>query len=229
MSVILNIDTAIDVATISIARGGIILAEISNSDQKEHGSFLQPAIADLLEKTGLSLNQLDAIAVSAGPGSYTGLRVSMASGKGLCFALNKPLIIIGTLKALAYSAILQMESAFPEDEFLICPMIDARRMEVFTSLFDKNLVEISPPVAMILDKGSFANWLLKYQIFFSGNGSHKWRDQCNHPTARFLEVKNNPLAMSKLSYEKYQNRLFADLNYAEPMYIKGFHSGVPLP
>ena len=229
MSVILNIDTAIDSATLSIAHGGIILAETSNSDQKEHGSFLQPAIADLLEKTGLSLNQLDAIAVSAGPGSYTGLRVSMASAKGLCFALDKPLILIGTLKALAYSTSLQMESALPEDDFLICPMIDARRMEVFTSLFDKNLNEISPPAAVILNNDSFANWMLKYKIFFSGNGSNKWRDQCNHPNARFLEVKNNPLAMSKLSYKKYQNRSFADLNSAEPMYIKGFHSGSPLP
>src|SRR5665647_1392282 len=107
MSIILNIDTAIDIAYISIAKDGEIVEAMSNTEKKDHGGFLQPAIQTLLKNTSISIKELDAIAISAGPGSYTGLRVGMASAKGLCYALNKPLIAIGTLEILAFSAILE--------------------------------------------------------------------------------------------------------------------------
>lgn len=224
MVTILNIDTAIDTAYIGIARDGEIIAGLSNGEQKDHAGFLQPAIQTLLKNTSISMKELDAVAVSAGPGSYTGLRVGMASAKGLCYALNIPLITIGTLEILAFAAQLQCRynvSTTP----LFCPMIDARRMEVFTALYDARLQPVSHPVTMILDKSSFANFLLKDKIYFFGNGAVKWAAICDHKNAVFIDGLNNSLAMNKLAYKKYEGRDFADLAYIEPYYLKDFFSG----
>ncbi len=225
MSLILNIDTAIETAYINIANDGVIVDAVSNTEQKDHGGFLQPAIQALLKKKGISINELDAIAVSAGPGSYTGLRVGMASAKGLCYALNKPLITIGTLEIVAFAAILQTSNGTFVTSPLFCPMIDARRMEVFTALYDQHLRPVLEPCALILDENSFANNLLKNQILFFGNGSKKWNLLCSHENALFIPVLSNPLAMSKLTYEKYQDNDFTNLAYSEPFYLKEFFGG----
>ena len=229
MSMILNIDTATDVASVSIAKQGTTLAEISNNDQKDHGSFLQPAINNLLQKTGIPLNDIDAIAVSAGPGSYTGLRVGMASTKGLCFALNRPLLTIGTLEILAYATILGIASQLRDQEILICPMIDARRMEVFTALYDKNMNVIMEPTAIILSPELFANRMLKSKVVFAGSGITKWQRIFTHPNAIFMTPQTNILAMNILSYQKYSCNSFSDVAYAEPMYLKEFYNGNVLP
>jgi tRNA threonylcarbamoyladenosine biosynthesis protein TsaB len=227
MSFILNIDTATEVACISLGNKGNIVAEIYNREQKEHGSFLQPAINSLLEQTGFTFANIDAIAVSAGPGSYTGLRVGMASAKGLSFALDKPLLTIGTLEILACAIALQMTPHDSNVETLICPMIDARRLEVFTALYDRSLNVILPPCAMVLSKDAFANWLLKYKVVFCGSGSNKWKSMVTHPNAVFPHSGNNSLAMSFLSCQKYLNKSFADIAYAEPTYLKEFfHTGL---
>jgi tRNA threonylcarbamoyladenosine biosynthesis protein TsaB len=225
MSTILNIDTATDIASVSIAKQGAILAEMSNGVQKNHGSFLQPAIHDLLKKTGILFKEIDGIAISAGPGSYTGLRVGMASAKGLSFALNKPLLAIGTLEILAYATILQVRASSQEHEILICPMIDARRMEVFTAVYDKDMNVVMEPSALILSPDSFANWLLKNKVFFAGSGVSKWKRICTHSNAEFIELESNALAMSILSYDKYSNNTFADVAYSQPIYLKEFHGG----
>jgi tRNA threonylcarbamoyladenosine biosynthesis protein TsaB len=225
MSLILNIDTAIDIAHISIAKDGEIMAVNSNSAQKDHGGFLQPAIEQLLKKTGLSIKELDAIAIAVGPGSYTGLRVGMASAKGLCYALNKPLITIGTLEILAFAAKLETGYASFPDTLLLCPMIDARRMEVFTALYDLQLFPVLEPCAMILEENSFANRLLNNKILFLGNGAKKWEIICKNESALFMPVSNNPLAMSKLAHDKFKNNDFANLAYCEPLYLKEFFDG----
>lgn len=224
MSIILNIDTAIDTANLSIAENGNILVEISNDGKKDHGSFLQPAIESILKSAGLVFKDIDAVAVSAGPGSYTGLRVGMASAKGLAFALDKPLLTIGTLKILAYATLLQLPAELKNKETLICPMIDARRMEVFTALFDQLLNVLSPAAALVLNEHSFAKWLLKNKVVFSANGSEKWKAICVDPNAAFFNLKNNSLAMNVLSHQKYLEKNFADLAYVEPLYLKDFHS-----
>ncbi len=226
MSILLNIDTAIEIAQVSVAKDGEIIETIFNSEQKDHGGFLQPAIKALIKNTAISLNKLDAIAISAGPGSYTGLRVGMASAKGLCYALNIPLITIGTLEITAFSAILETIDAPSAASSLYCPMIDARRMEVYTALYDNKVNPVLVPCAMILDQNSFANSLLKNNIFFFGNGTKKWNRICNHPNASFLSDVSNPLAMSKLAYKKYVGNDFADLAYCEPFYIKEFFDGI---
>jgi len=225
MSVILNIDTAIDIAHVSIAKDGEIIASASNIEQKDHGGFLQPAIQTLLKNASINISEIDAVGISAGPGSYTGLRVGMASAKGLCYALNKPLIAIGTLEIMAFAAILETNIGLSNTPIRFCPMIDARRMEVFTALYDQNLqIEIAP-CAIVLNEDSFANRLLKNRILFFGNGSTKWKGILRHDNAVFTEAFNNALAMSKLAHQKFELGDFANLAYFEPIYLKEFFQG----
>ena len=222
MSVILNIDTSVEKAYISIAKDGEILVQQINEEQKEHGSFLQPAVHELLGSLSMQASQLDAISVANGPGSYTGLRVSMASAKGLCFALNKPLITVRSLDVLAYAAIIDLAGEKWESPPIFFPMIDARRMEVFTAGYDALMNVVVEPVAMILDEASFANSLLKNHGVFFGNGAEKWRSLCRHPHASFAEIKSNALAMSILAYKKYERKQFTELAYSQPFYLKEF-------
>lgn len=224
MSLLLNIDTAVDKAIISIAKDGEILQEAINNEQKDHGAFLQPAIQSILKKAGIHLSELDAIAVVAGPGSYTGLRVGMATTKGLCYALNKPLITIGSLHVLAWQAIQQLPVNQNDIPTLYCPMIDARRMEVFTALYNEHLTTALEPCALIVEKNIFANQLLKSKMVFLGNGAAKWQQLCNHENATFFEAETNALYMSELTYSKYLQKTFADIAYTEPMYVKEFYN-----
>jgi len=222
MSLILNIDTATEQAYINIAENGVSLGEAFNKDMKDHAGFLQTAIRSLSEKTGIPLKKLDAIAVIAGPGSYTGLRVAMASAKGLCYALDKPLITISSLTALADLAH-QQKNLFPDaDAAFICPMIDARRMEVFTALYNNQLEMTGPVEALILSDNSFEHILLNNKIIFCGNGSAKWATICNHPNALFLTLNIDAAYMSGLSYTEFCAGNFASTAYSEPLYGKEF-------
>ena len=225
MSLILNIDTAIDTAYVSIAKDGMVLQHVCNNDQKGHAAFLQPAIQALAKSTGLSLNKLDAIAVTGGPGSYTGLRVGMASAKGICYALNKPLIIIGTLDVLAYAVIRESSNKKIDAGTLYCPMIDARRMEVFMAVYDAAYNIVLPAATLLLNLQSFANVLLKNKIIFFGNGASKWQQICTDKQAIFYKPDINYLYMSALSHIKYDNNSFSDLAYSEPSYLKEFYDG----
>ena len=225
MSVILNIDTATDIAHISLSKAGVILDSLTNKDQKDNVSFLQPAIQKLLKNNFISIQELDAIALSAGPGSYTGLRVGMASAKGLCFALQKPLITISSLEIIAYAAILVAPLPTDSTEVLFCPMIDARRMEVFTALYSQQLETLLEPQAVIIEQDSFAKYLIGNKIFFVGNGAAKWELICKNKNALFPSNVSNPLAMNKLSFKKYENNDFTDIAYSEPSYLKEFFEG----
>ena len=146
MSLILNIDTATEKAHVSLSNDAVILQSLYNESQKDHAGFLQPAILRLVKDAAVSLKNIDAVAVTAGPGSYTGLRVGMASAKGICYALQKPLIALNTLEVMAASALYHpgIHAANPVD--LFCPMIDARRMEVYTALYNRQLETILAPV-----------------------------------------------------------------------------------
>ncbi len=222
MSLILNIDTASEQAHVSLAEDGKILHTLSNESQKEHASFLQAAIEQLTKFTDVHLKDIDAVAVTAGPGSYTGLRVGMASAKGLCYALKKPLITIGTLEILTASAL----QIFPtgSESFLYCPMIDARRMEVFTAIYKHDLTTRLSPCAIILDELSFEKELLENKILFFGSGSAKWKLMCKHSNAAFETVTILPESMSKFSNSLFAERKFTDLAYSEPLYLKEFQT-----
>ena len=179
MGLILQIDTATEHASICLSSNGISLLSKVSTDQKNHGSFLQPAILELMAEYGQQLSDLDAIAVSEGPGSYTGLRVGLASAKGLCYALQKPLIMINTLKIIAVSAIKSIGES--QNAHLYVPMIDARRMEVFTATYDSNLNTVSAPNAKVLDESSFQSILNeKYnEVFFYKFTSEKFNTRAS--------------------------------------------------
>jgi tRNA threonylcarbamoyladenosine biosynthesis protein TsaB len=221
MSIILNIDTSLETASVSIAKEGALIVSKENKVQKEHASFLHLAIQDLLTESSLGIDKIEAIAVTNGPGSYTGLRVGLASAKGLCFALNKPLITIGSLNVLASSAIGSSEGIIPAPQ-LYCPMIDARRMEIYTAVFDRNMKEILPPCAMILNEHSFHEMIKENSILFFGNGSEKWKGIVTSKNAAFTSIPDTIPTVCRLSFEKFINSDFTDLTYSEPLYIKEF-------
>lgn len=220
MSLILNIDTALDTASVCLSEDGNTLQLSFSEDQKDHASWLHTEIAELLKKNGNGIKDLDAVAVSIGPGSYTGLRVGLAAAKGFCFALQIPLITVNSLSIIAFAA-------KNEAVNMICPLIDARRMEVFTALYDKDLVEKIPPHAMILDEKSFATQLLTGKILFCGNGIKKLQPLISDSNAFFSIVTADASHLAQLSFACYTNKEFSDLAYVEPLYIKEFYSNTP--
>ncbi|MGC4101536.1 tRNA (adenosine(37)-N6)-threonylcarbamoyltransferase complex dimerization subunit type 1 TsaB [Ferruginibacter sp.] len=222
MSLLLNIDTATETAFVSIADKGLIIASQSNASQKDHAAFLQVAVRQLAQETGIHLSDIAAVAVAAGPGSYTGLRVGMSGAKGICYALNKPLITLNTLEILANGILLQNDTPGT----LLCPMIDARRMEVFTAVYDHSLNAVLDPCAMVLTEDSFKQLLQEHSIVFFGNGAAKWQQVCQHQNASFATVSNAAAAMAHLSHQYFTRQQFADLAYSEPFYLKEFQDKI---
>lgn len=223
MSLILNIDTAVETAMLSLARDGEIIASRKNSIQKDHAVFLHPAINDILKEASVNNSQIDAIAVTNGPGSYTGLRVGLAAAKGLCYALVKPLVTICTLDAMAVAAIKATEKNI-EKAALICPMIDARRMEVYTAVYDREMKEILAPCAMILSPTSFKEMMERSGTCFLGSGAKKWDSLINNENAYFINEMETADAMARLSYSKFLKQDFTELALSEPRYLKEFFS-----
>lgn len=218
MSYLLNIDTATETAGVCLSSDHEVLAVLTSTDQKNHAAFIQPAIASVVKQVGIQLTDIDAVAVTGGPGSYTGLRVGMATAKGICFSLEKPLIVINTLEVMALAAI---EKANKEIQ-LFCPLIDARRMEVFTAIYDHSLQNRLLPQAMVLEQQSFAAFLDSAIVQFSGSGMEKLSKISGHPNARFTDVKHHAGHLAQLAFKSFTSKHFADLAYSEPIYIKGF-------
>jgi tRNA threonylcarbamoyladenosine biosynthesis protein TsaB len=216
MPLILHIDTAVQASSICLADGEEILGVLISPSEKESASWLHVAIKGLMEQTDRKLQHLNAIAISAGPGSYTGLRVGMATAKGLCYALSIPLISINTLQMMAASV------SNPQTKFL-CPMIDARRMEVFTALYDQALNEIMPSTPLILEETSFQEWLPENNISFFGNGSTKAKFVIKHPNAFFIVSTATAASMVKLAAKKFDQNQVSNLTYKEPFYGKDLH------
>jgi tRNA threonylcarbamoyladenosine biosynthesis protein TsaB len=217
MSLILNIDTALDTASVCLSEDGNVLQLSFSENQKDHASWLHTEIAELLQKSGHRIKDLNAVAVSIGPGSYTGLRVGLAAAKGFCYALQIPLITINSLKIIAFAV---KEEAID----IICPMIDARRMEVFTAVYDKDLREKISPHAMVVDEKSFASFLLSGNTLFCGNGVKKLQPIISNSNALFSNTIADASHLSRLSFNCYNKKEFADLAYTEPLYIKEFYS-----
>lgn len=220
MNRILNIDTSTERAFVALGLDNTISSSIYNDTQKDHAAFIQKAIEKVCLEDNTSLNLIDAVAVTGGPGSYTGLRVGLASAKGLCYALNKPLIMLNTLKVMAASAIISE----PGSESLLCPLIDARRMEVFTALYNKQLEIVMPATAMVLESESFDAVFEENEILFFGSGSTKWKSICSSEKAKFSVVNLLPEAMNSLSMEAFSGANFAETAYSEPFYLKEFQT-----
>ena len=219
MSVILNIDTSMGTAGVCLSKEGNVLALAESQDQKNHSSWLHPAIRRLLEETGYLPGDLRAVAVTAGPGSYTGLRVGMAAAKGFCYALGIPLIAENTLNMMAFAAREQL----PEAD-LICPMIDARRMEVFTAVYEKDGTAVLPATALIIDENAFSEFLSDRSVSFFGDGSYKCKQLITAPNAAFVNPAYHVGYLGKLSFLRYLQKEFTGVAYCEPVYIKEFHS-----
>ena len=219
MALILNIDSATEKASICLAGDGRSLALAENYTQKDHATWLHPAIEQMMRDTGYHLRDLQAVAVTAGPGSYTGLRVGMAAAKGFCYALNIPLIAENTLRTMAFAA----KEQLPEVD-LLCPMIDARRMEVFTAIYQKDLTTVLPSTAMVIDANSFDPWLNEHQVSFFGDGSGKCKPIIINPRAHFHEVNYHAGYLGIVAFLRYLRKEFTGLAYSEPAYTKEFYT-----
>ncbi len=233
MPLLLHIDTATEHASVCLTKNELVIGFAEHADQKNHGAFLQPAIQKLFQDAGYVLKNVDAISVSNGPGSYTGLRVGLASAKGLCYALNKPLILVNTLQVIAVAAIKKMDNTWQmqDDQTLLpatyfCPLIDARRMEVFTAVYNSQLQIIVPPTAIIVDENSFAEQLTNHKIIFSGSGHQKLKALLQHQHATFSSVQHNAMHLGILAEQKFSKNDFSDLAYSEPFYLKEFYSPI---
>ena len=223
MALILNIDTSTEICSVAIARDGKLLALKENDEGLNHSVLLGVYVDELLKENGIRAKELDAVAVSMGPGSCTGLRIGVSLAKGICFGTGKPLIAISTLKALAISVARNVD-----EEALFCPMIDARRMEVYSAIFNRNGEMIRDVRAEIIDPSSFSDWLVDHKIYFFGNGSGKVKEVIVHPHARFVDrVVTSAVNMITLAEQKWEEKTFEDLAYFEPFYLKDFIATVP--
>lgn len=222
MALILNIDTSGETANISIADNGHIIAEATNLIQRDHASFLHKGIASLLKQRNLPVAALDAVAVTSGPGSYTGIRIGMASAKGLSFALKKPFIAISTLSMMTKAATDKIQ----DDNAFYVPMVDARRMEVFAAVYDHALNIVKEPFAEILTPASFSEQLDQQPVIFFGSGMLKWKDISAHVNARFDHMQHCSSAQAVLSFERFTQNDFSDIVTTDPLYIKEFYAGI---
>ncbi|MCL8007958.1 tRNA (adenosine(37)-N6)-threonylcarbamoyltransferase complex dimerization subunit type 1 TsaB [Gelidibacter japonicus] len=216
MSYILNIETATTNCSVSLSKEAeiLVLKEDYNSNFS-HAESLHLFIDDVFKEANLEPQDIDAIAVSKGPGSYTGLRIGVSAAKGLCFSLEKPLISVDTLEALAH----QMQIDFG----CIVPMLDARRMEVYAAVYDSQYKQIRAIQSQILDEDSFKEFLEQGKVYFIGNGVEKTKEIIRHPNAVFIENKlPSANEMGKLAYAKYKNGDIENVAYFEPFYLKDF-------
>jgi len=222
MAFILNIETATPVCSISLGRDGVLLAHKTSVEHNVHSEKLTVFIETIMQECGYDFSMLDAVAVSEGPGSYTGLRIGASVAKGLCYGLGKPLIAIKTLQAMSYGMSVQS----PDEHALYCPMIDARRMEVYTALYDFNGNEIEATTAKVIDNQSFQEVLSQRKVIFAGDGMEKCREVITAPNALFLtQFCHSSEWMIPLAEAKWKEKCFADVAYFEPFYLKEFQAG----
>lgn len=217
MAFILHIETALENASVLLLNEREIIASEISTEQKNHASFLFVAIQQVLNKASLSLQNIDAISVSIGPGSYTGLRVGLSAAKGLCYSIQKPLILLSTLELMAVQ---QINNIDQNEEVLFCPMIDARRMEVYCGIFNNKLEPILPLHACILDENSFSDILEKNKIIFFGSGSNKFQKLTKSNHSIFSDFNNSINGLVNYISKAYQNQAFSNISYCEPFYLK---------
>lgn len=220
MSLILHLETATTVCSVALGFEGKLIAIKEENKGFTHAEHLTLYIEEVMQMAGKSFEALDAVAVSKGPGSYTGLRIGVATAKGLSFGLNKPLIAINTLSSMATGA----AKTYKELNFF-CPMLDARRMEVYTAIYNHQGEALIPTAAVILNEKYLENQLDISEILFFGDGALKFKEICSHRNAKFdLDLAPSAANMIALSYRNYTQAQFEDLAYFEPFYLKEFYT-----
>ena len=226
MGLILQIETATASCSVALANNGQIVSTREVNGRNVHAEVITNFIEDVITASGISFNNLDAVAVSSGPGSYTGLRIGVSTAKGLCFALDKPLIAVDTLAAMA-SGIIKNRPYSNDSNVLFCPMVDARRMEVYTAIFDNNLDTVKATAAEIIDENSFKDLLINHRLLFFGDGAEKCRSVLDkNPNAVFHSAFTNSAAfLTRIADEKFNANIFEDVAHFEPFYLKDFIAG----
>ena len=224
MERILLIETSTALCSTALAENGAIISYRESSAPKAHASLTAVFIDEMLKEKGISIADCDAICVSMGPGSYTGLRVGVSTAKGLCFGSGKPLMAVGTLDTLVAQAV--AEGLVPEGCRYIIPMIDARRMEVYSAVFTPDCQQITETQPVIVDENSFASQLEEGPVLFIGDGAGKCADVIKHPNAGFVQCWPKADAMLKPAMEAYKEKRFKDVAYFEPFYLKEFVASV---
>jgi tRNA threonylcarbamoyladenosine biosynthesis protein TsaB len=214
-AIILCIETGGDNCSAALSKGRNLLA-LKEQHDREHAKNLSPFIDEILRETGATYADIDAVAVSKGPGSYTGLRIGVATAKGICYGLDKPLIAIDSLLSLASLC----ERA--DSNAIYCPMIDARRAEVYCAFFDVELQRITETQALIVDENSFLNDYPERRLVFFGNGAGKCKDIIKRSNTVFLDVQSSATGLINPAVDAYERKIFEDFAYFEPLYLKDF-------
>jgi len=223
----LAIETATPVCSVALIEDNRVISLKESNESNSHSKVLTVFIQEILKEFNMDVKDLDAVVVSEGPGSYTGLRIGVSSAKGLCYAGDVPLISINTLQSMAYGVILNKDIKIDEST-LLCPLIDARRMEVYSALYNANGNKVRETKAEIIDESSFMDYLEKGKVFFFGDGAEKCKEMITHPNARFLEDFSVSAAHMALQInQKFQQQQFEDVAYFEPFYLKDFVAGAP--
>ncbi len=227
MPKILHIETATQICSVALSENETIIASKSSDEKNAHSRVLTVFIDELLQSNGLLPQNLDAIAVSMGPGSYTGLRIGVSTAKGLCYSLSKPFISVSTLQAMAWGMAAKAGKQYADT--LFCPMIDARRMEVYAAIFDGSKEQVREILAEVLDENSFAGQLKTHQILFAGDGAEKCKQLLSSkPNVRFLDgFVPSARFLAAIATEKFNEGNFEDVAYFEPFYLKDFIAGTP--
>ena len=222
MACILHIETSTNVCSVAVSEDGQCIFE--QQERGEHGAGaerLGTMVAEAMSFTDNHAIPFDAVAVSCGPGSYTGLRIGVSMAKGICYGRDLKLLAVPTLELLCVPVLLRNPEM--EENALLCPMLDARRMEVYAALYDRSLKVVRPVSADIVDSDTYKQWLDERPIYFFGNGAQKCADIINHPHAHFIEGIE-PLAkwMQPLAEKRFLNEQFEDVAYFVPFYLKDF-------
>jgi tRNA threonylcarbamoyladenosine biosynthesis protein TsaB len=225
---ILSMETAVSVCSVCVSEGEKVLAIREDFGVNNHAAKLGVLIDEVMHESGTDYGSLAAVAVSGGPGSYTGLRIGVSSAKGICYAADIPLISIDTLHAMAV-IMKGLVSAVPGQKVLFQPMIDARRMEVFTAMYDKDMNRITDITADIIDETYFHSLHINTQLFVGGNGAEKLKSMfAGHKQIFFIEHNvHTARGIASIAHEKFRNNDFADVAYYEPFYLKDFIPGKP--
>ncbi len=215
MARILLIETSTAKLSVALSEDGVVTAERSCEEARQQASLTAPFVKEVLDAKGWKVSDCDAVCIGKGPGSYTGLRVGVSTAKGLAFGAHLPLIAIGTLDTL-------VAGAPGADAAFIVPMLDARRMEVYTAVYSPDGKQLTPVEAKIIDETSFADYLAQGPVLFIGDGALKCQKVLTHPNARFVEAWPEAAHMARLAEQAYNEKRFEDLAYFEPFYLKDF-------
>lgn len=225
MPTILHIETSTEVCSVALSCDGSVVFRRENRTPMSHATVLAGYVQEALETARGRQLSPDAVAVSRGPGSYTGLRIGVSEAKGLCFGLDIPLIAVDTLAVMVCSAMFRDGI---DENALLCPMIDARRMEVYTAIYDRSLTPVKPVAAEIIDENAFAPILETRKILFFGNGAEKCRATITHPNASFIDgIYPQAADMTALAEQAFRAGAFENLAYFVPFYLKEFVATVP--